>query len=463
MPRTLLISAFQAHVSKNILNTDALAQLKSKEDLRIVILTIPEKVDFFKKIYCDEKTEVVGFDPFIEIQKNRTYRLIKYLAILVQKSHYNRYRRIEACSRNPSILNRFRYLIFEEGASRIFSKLPGVGAMLRRVFSWVNFGTIKKILEVHEPCLFFSTDVFDYYDTPLLSEAKKSGIPTLGMVRSWDNCWSKGRLLVVPDWLLVNNPTIAEEVVSLHGMPSDRITVCGMPQFDVFKNQPRITREDFFKNMGLDPDKKLILFAPAGKLLSDSDEDIAKILVDAIDKGSIKQSSQLLVRNHPNHPADLRYLEGKVVVEIPGKIFSPGNVKAAELTRDDSEHLADTLFHSDVVIYVATTLGIDALVYNKPQIIVDFDGSKVKDYWLSVRRYHDEDHMKKMIACGGVRVAKTQEELVASVNQYLENPSTDDAGRKKMFRQQIYFDDGKSGERVANAVLEKITSACSPT
>jgi hypothetical protein len=99
------------------------------------------------------------------------------------------------------------------------------------------------------------------------------------------------------------------------------------------------------------------------------------------------------------------------------------------------------------------------LVFDKPQIIVDFDGFVKKDYWHSVRRYHDEDHMKKMLACGGVFIAKDEDSLLRAINRYLDNPAADDDGRKRMFEQQIAFRDGKSGERVAKAVLEFTTRA----
>jgi CDP-glycerol glycerophosphotransferase (TagB/SpsB family) len=112
------------------------------------------------------------------------------------------------------------------------------------------------------------------------------------------------------------------------------------------------------------------------------------------------------------------------------------------------------LYNSDLVIYVATTLGIDALVFNKPQIIIDFDGFENKKYTDSVKRYHDEDHMKKMLALGGVRVVKDQEELISAINDYLEDPSIDNDGRQKMTRQQLYISDGKSGKRVGEFILE---------
>jgi hypothetical protein len=114
------------------------------------------------------------------------------------------------------------------------------------------------------------------------------------------------------------------------------------------------------------------------------------------------------------------------------------------------------LYHSDVVIYTATTLGIDSSVFDKPQIIINFDGYKNKPYEQSVKRYYNEDHMKKMIACGGVSMAGSPQELVAEINRYLEDSTYRAEGREKMRKQQIYFMDGKSNERLAQKVIDFI-------
>ena len=53
----------------------------------------------------------------------------------------------------------------------------------------------------------------------------------------------------------------------------------------------------------------------------------------------------------------------------------------------------------------------------------------------------------------GVRLAKSREDLIKYVNMYLKDPSIDREGRKRMVVEQCYKFDGKSGERIANHVL----------
>src|SRR5436190_20879471 len=108
------------------------------------------------------------------------------------------------------------------------------------------------------------------------------------------------------------------------------------------------------------------------------------------------------VRNHPNHPADLSRFKGNphFTIQRPRHAFD-ANEKNTELEPDEQKLLADLLYHSDVVMYVATSLGLDASAFDKPQIMVSFDGHEKKMYTKSVERYHDEDHTKKATATGG--------------------------------------------------------------
>ena len=143
-------------------------------------------------------------------------------------------------------------------------------------------------------------------------------------------------------------------------------------------------------------------------------------------------------------------------IEIPGTRFGEASVKNTELTPKDIQHLADSLYHSDLVIYVATSIGLDAAVFNKPQIIVSFDGWEEKAYIESVKRYHNEDHMRKLIDTGGMRVVKNADELIYWVNQYLQNPKIDDKGRGRIIKEQFWRLDGRAGKRIARFILNQI-------
>ena len=129
-----------------------------------------------------------------------------------------------------------------------------------------------------------------------------------------------------------------------------------------------------------------------------------------------------------------------------------------ELIDSDQKHLVNSLYHSEMIIYVNSTIGIDSLPFDKPQIMIEFDGWEKKRYIESVKHYHDEDHMKKYLWTGAVKIAKTPEELLSFINTYLRNPKVDSEKRAIAIRDQLYYCDNQCGKRVASFVLKEINN-----
>lgn len=454
--KKILITVLQSFITKNILNTEVLTILKSQPDLEVVLAVPKVKLDFFKQIYSDSRLMVVGVDTDSLGQDFRV-KFFSRLFFALQESHYLYYKKRERLDKNRTLIGYLKYYK-EVCLTKCLERLTWLFPVWRWFFlRLVHPMAINNLFNDYQPDIVFSTDIFSEADVLFAAEARRRGLPLIGMVRSWDNCHSKGILRVLPDEMIVNNDALKEAAVNIHKMDPRRIFVGGLPQFDHFVNEPRTPREQFFGALGLDSSKKLVVFAPAGMILSDTDWQIGEILDQAINNGGISQPVQVLIRNHPHHPADFTKLAAtkNFVIENPGQTFNQ-NPKETEITKQDSVHLADTVYYADVFIYVATTLGLDALVFNKPQIIIDFDGREIKDYYHSVRRYHDEDHMKIMIACGGVRVAWSAEEMIKSINDYLNDPTLDQMGRDKMTIQQLYKLDGQSGRRIGEFILGKL-------
>lgn len=454
--KTLLITAFHSFITKNILNTKVFSTLVSLDDWQIALVVPKSKISFFEEVYGCFNVMVKGVDTE-SLNHDWSVRFFSRLFFSIQDSHYLHYKKRERLDKRLTWIGQINYLreiVFTKFLSRLVLAHP----FWRKCFLLVvKPKEISALFDEVKPDVVFSTDIFDETDVLFEAESRRRGVPLIAMVRSWDNCYSKGVLRVIPDEIIVNNDVLKEEIVAMHQADPKHVFVGGLPQFDHFINEPRTDREKFFSKTGLNLNKKVVLFAPAGAILSDTDWQICEILDRAIKEGEIKKPSQVLIRNHPGHPADLSKVRGSenFIIETPGKVFD-NNPKKTEITKDDSQHLADSVYYADVVVYIATTLGLDSLVFDKPQIIIDFDGWERRDYWHSVKRYHDEDHMKKMIACGGVRIASSPKELIKYINDYLNNPSLDQEGRDRAKIQQLYKLDGKSGERIGNFILEKI-------
>lgn len=456
--KTLFITAFQSFISKNILNTDVLKLIGNGQDLRVVIFVPKKKASFFEKYYGGENILVEGID-IPSITKSKTNTFFHKLFFLMIDSHYIWYKREDRRNTSPGIKGWIKYY-YHFGVVKILSKMRFLNPVVRYLSFYLSpKNLLNTYFEQYQPSLVFSTDVFDQIDAQFLKESKSRHVPTLGMVRSWDNCYSKGLLSIIPNKLLSNNELIKDELITLHDVSPKDTTIVGCPQFDSFVTGERTSRESFFESIGVDPEKKLVVFAPAGAILSDTDWQMCEILDKAREEGKFTHPVHFFVRNHPGHPADLSRFKknSHFTIQDPGHVFDAANPKTTELDPNDQKFLADLLFHSDLVMYVATSLSLDATVYDKPQIMIDFDGYEIKEYTKSVKRYHDEDHMKKLIATDGVRVAHDKDELIASINAYLDDPHLDNEGRNSIVKEQLYRIDGKSSERIVVQMLKHLT------
>ena len=67
---------------------------------------------------------------------------------------------------------------------------------------------------------------------------------------------------LLPDKLLVFNEVVRQEAIKHADMPEDKIEIVGLPQYDQFVTDMPISREEFCRGAGLDPNRKIVLAAP---------------------------------------------------------------------------------------------------------------------------------------------------------------------------------------------------------
>ena len=189
--------------------------------------------------------------------------------------------------------------------------------------------------------------------------------------------------------------------------------------------------------------------------MTDIDWQYCDIFKKALSKGDLSADLLFLIRNHPTRPADLSQFscEPQFIIEIPGIPFGD-NAKATEMDHKATSHLINSIYHSEMVITVNTSLVLDALIFDKPQIMLGFDGYEKRPFLGSIRRYQKEDNILGFIKTGAVRMANNPEELIYWINKYLENPALDADGRVKARKEILMNPDGKSGERIAGKILD---------
>lgn len=453
--RTIFITIFQGVEAKNILRTDILKELVSKEDIRIVFFVrTKEKMYFYQKQFGHPRVfyEVVskikqGFwqcffgSLKFKLINTATIDWRRRLAFEVHKSHFR------FCA--GWLLNRLL-------AHRFIRKICRSLDMLL-----VKDSTFSVFFDKYMPAAVVSAHPFDDIEASLLREAKRRKIKTFGLANSWDKITGRCALRVLPDKFIVYNDLVKNDAIEYADLPSRDIFVGGVPHYDQHINQSKPSRSSFLQNIGGDPNKKVIFYAPLAKRFISSRWSMIDHLQTLIEKNII-ENAQLLVRFQPNDFVEMNEVDKRknIIFDVPGIRFSTHMPIGAgidwDLSAKDIEMLTNGLYHCDILVSYASSLCIDASIFNKPVININFELSAPLSAHRSPTELYKMTHYINALKTGAIRLVNSSEELTAWINRYLKNPAIDEDARAKLVGEQCYLLDGLSGKRTADFILSNI-------
>ena len=170
------------------------------------------------------------------------------------------------------------------------------------------------------------------------------------------------------------------------------------------------------------------------------------------------------MRLHPRDEVDAyREFAGvpHVIIEKPFRdTVKVADGLAIDVMPEHQRHLGDTMCHADVVVNVASTITIEACIFDTPVVNICFDGPADEPYVQSARRYYSFTHYVNITKRDAVRVAGSPAEMVEWVGRYLEDPSLDrgrpPAGRARsvpVHRRPL------GGARASSCVLDELGAA----
>jgi len=452
--KTVFISIFQGVEARNILRTSILKTLLKDPQIRIVLFTRSrEKADFYQKEFNDPRLiyEVAacprpgGLDKF--------FAWLKFSLIKTETTDLKRAMAFEI-RKNPLIY-------FLSKALNFIVARPA----FRRLARLLDFLLVKNdfyagYFEKYKPDLVFLPHLFDEEEIHILREAKKRDVKTLGMIYSWDKITSRCLIRLLPQKFVVVNNLVKDELIIHNDVKPENIFIGGVPTCDVYFNGETSNRADFFRRIGVDPSKKLILLGTMGKTFSNSDWQLIDFLRGLISGGKISGDCEILVRFLPYDILEEEELKKRpgLVYDYPGVRFDSRRLGGTEwdMGAPEINHLKDTLSQMSLLICYASSLSIEAAIFDKPVININFEFKKEKMAMKSPTQYFKTEHYKKAVATGGIKLVGSGEELIEWINKYLENPSLDKEGRKRLVWEQCPFKDGKSGERIANFILNQM-------
>jgi CDP-Glycerol:Poly(glycerophosphate) glycerophosphotransferase len=347
--------------------------------------------------------------------------------------------------------------------------------------------TLRRAVRAMEMRLFtpdLHADLFDRFDPDLvvtnsagwflphaliLREASRRGVHTAAVVSAWDNPTNKGYRGADPDHVVAWSERMADQLVLHHDLPRERIVIGGVPHFDHYLRDDGLpSRAQLFSQLGLDPARRLVLFATRSPASYLHNPRVAEALAEAVSEDRLGEPAQLVVRLHPvsfrpgyELPLDdyraLAERHPHVHLDVPTVLSQR---LRTDMPASESIRLGALIKHCDVLVNVFSTTALEGLLVDRPVVMVAPDahrgqgrGRAAKEPPAGPRAFADYEHTRELVTRGAARVARSMPELVELVAEYLAHPERDRTQRLEAAARECGPLDGRSGRRVAEQLL----------
>ncbi len=458
-PKTIFISIYDGDTERVILRTKVFATLRESGNRIVLLIRGKDRVAYYEREYGSDQVLVEEL-PSATSRREAWWFSVGWNTIPTRATAVRRYRDYFLKQKYGMYL--LGGLLSFLGRSRIWRRF------LRSVYYHYEGSYARELFERYHPDLVFAVNFFSPEDAQLLVAARKRSIPTVTLAKSWDVLTTKAFTRVHADRLLVFNETNQEEAVRLGDYRPEAVVVTGFPQFDAYTNPDLfLSREEFCRPLGLDPARRIILYGIPGDWKSPDTRAVLTGLSQATESGAFQKPIQILARFHPKYHDSSEGLHlPHVVFDRPGVYFSQsgefsldagnrGQTTQWTFRDDDIVHLANSLYHADVVVNVDSTLTLDATALGKPAILVGFDGDRHLPYKQSIAFIYEREHYQNVLMTGGVVLTHSLQELVEEIKSVIADPHAyRSSERAELGRRLLYTTDGHAGARMGKAVLE---------
>jgi hypothetical protein len=193
--------------------------------------------------------------------------------------------------------------------------------------------------------------------------AKALGIPTACCVASWDNLTTKGALRGRPDRIVVWNAIQKTEAVELHGVSPEQVLITGAQYFDDwFVRHPSRNRETFCKEVGLPPDRPILLYMCSSNFMAPAERAFVAKWITALRRSRNPDIAKagILIRPYPEYAGQWQkqgfHTDGVTVWPPKGEYT---------ITEEAKRNFYDSVYHSLAVVGVNTTAMIESAIIGK--------------------------------------------------------------------------------------------------
>lgn len=219
------------------------------------------------------------------------------------------------------------------------------------------------------------------------------------------------------------------------GNSFEKFEVTGNPRFDTLANwKPKLSRQELCRQLNLDVNKGIILFATQqiNKFSSFWTDDLFWVIAD-----------KLLT-------ATRKFPDKQLVIKVdPYEDVGPYRNRIKESSHNNAVAIRDIdiyslIFFSELVITLDSTVGIEAMIFDKPLITVNL-----------TKRWDRVPYAEKEAAIG----VYEEENLLPAIEKALTDQETISRlkiGRNRFLKEYAYEIDGKADVRLSNFIKHYI-------
>jgi len=294
---------------------------------------------------------------------------------------------------------------------------------------------------------------------PVMFVAKKRKIKTATVIFSWDNV-PKARLISRYDSYFVWSDLMKRELSLLYPeISKDQIKIVGTPQFEFYFQEKLLkTKIDFFREYGLNPNKKTICFS-ANDQTSPYEQKYLEDLGEEWNKIEESERPQIIFRKNPVDKSNrfdeiLKKYKSFMFSIIPdwrdenNEKYSFASIYPAY---NDLYLLVNTVKHSDVVVNFGSTMAHDFAVCQKPCLY--FKYNPVLNSRYDVNEVYQFQHFKSMEGLEAVGWINQKSEIISKIQQAVETPNEVGKDREKWMRKIVNYPLQDNSANIAKEII----------
>ena len=317
-------------------------------------------------------------------------------------------------------------------------------------------------LQTENPAMVFCTNQRITTAVASILAAQDLGIPTATFIFSWDNL-PKGTKIIETDYYFVWSEHMKYELQYYYPQVNkNQIIVTGTPQFVPHFDKKIIeSKETFYEKHNLDFNKKYICFSGDDVTTSPNDPQYLSDVVKAVKYLNTKGNNiGILFRRCPvdfSKRFDSVINENKDLITcLDPKWYKMGEGWNTILpTKEDLVLQMNTIYHSELVINLGSSMVFDFVAYEKPCGFINYDVLNTEFPDWSVKKIYNFIHFRSMPTNNVVFWINSTNTIAEIIEKMLTKDSkVTVAAAQKWFEKINQHPPEKASERIWNAIDE---------